>query len=56
MLDLLNRPGFLALKPLHMRKPAHVIILLECVVEADLQPKKKLKFHAICLNGVWPGL
>jgi hypothetical protein len=43
--DLLNRPSFLALRPLHVEK--------ECVVEIGLQPKKKLKFHAISLKGNW---
>jgi hypothetical protein len=37
MLNLLNRPGFLALRP---RTLAPVIILLWCVVEASLQPKR----------------
>jgi hypothetical protein len=40
MLDLLIRPSFLALRPLHMGKLAPTIILLKCVVEAGLQPKK----------------
>jgi hypothetical protein len=35
---------------------APVMILLKCVFEAGLQPKKKLKFHAIGLKGNWPGL
>ena len=43
------------------RGPTHdeevpVIILLQCVVEAVLQLKKRLKFHAIGLKGNWPGL
>jgi hypothetical protein len=37
MLDVLNQLSFLALRPLHMRKLAPVIILF--VVEAGLQPK-----------------
>ena len=40
MLDVLNRPSFLALRHLHMGKLVPVIILLQYVVEADLQPKK----------------
>jgi hypothetical protein len=39
----LNRPSFLALRSLHMKKLAPVIILLKCVVEADLRPKKGVK-------------
>jgi len=34
MLDLLNWPNFLALRPLHMGKLSPVIILLQRVVEA----------------------
>ena len=44
MLDFLNRPGFLALRPLHMGKLALIIILPLCVVEAGLQPKKGWNF------------
>jgi hypothetical protein len=40
MLVSLNQPSFLALMPLHMGKLAPVIILLYCVIEANLQPKK----------------
>jgi hypothetical protein len=54
MLDLLNQPSFLALKPLPMGKSAPVIILLQCVVEAGLQPKKGWNFMQLVSRGIAP--
>jgi hypothetical protein len=53
VLDLLNQHDFLALRPLHIEKLAPNIILLQCVVEAGLQSKKGLNFHAIGLKENW---
>jgi hypothetical protein len=56
MLDLLNRPSFLGLRPLHMGKLGPVMILLYCVVEAGLQPKKKAEISCNRPQGefAWP--
>jgi hypothetical protein len=54
MLDLLNWPSFLAMRPLHMGKSAPIIILLSCVVEAGLQPKKGWNFMQSASRGINP--
>jgi hypothetical protein len=54
MLDFLNQPSFLTLRPLHMGKLTPIIILLSYVVEAGLQPKKGLKFMQSDSRGFGP--
>ena len=53
MLVSLNRPWFLGLRPLHMRKLApRCKVIIMCSLRQPLTPKR-LKFHAVHLKGNW---
>jgi hypothetical protein len=54
MLHLLDRPGFLTLKHLHLGELVPVRILLKCVVEAGLQPKRGRNFMQSASRGIGP--